>query len=114
MSAVKFRAVCSVQFSSWDSEAVFPGRAIFSQKQREANLNESAWRGVWDRTVELNQPARVQKELERMSLFSETCVIEILTYENANTECKRVIKLLKALELSVDEWIRDTIDIGSH
>jgi hypothetical protein len=27
-------------------------------------------RGVWARTAELNQPARVQKELEKVSLFS--------------------------------------------
>lgn len=41
----------------------------FSQKLREANLSQSAWGGVWPRTAELNQPARVQKERERMSLF---------------------------------------------
>lgn len=41
-----------------------------SQKLREARLNQSAWRGVWTRTAELNQPTRVQKELERVSLFS--------------------------------------------
>ena len=33
-------------------------------------MNQSVWRGVGARTAELNQPARVQKELERVSLFS--------------------------------------------
>ena len=42
----------------------------FSEKPREARLNQSAWRVVWARTAELNQPARVQKDLERVSLFS--------------------------------------------
>ena len=36
----------------------------FSKKLREARLNQAAWRGVWARTAELNQPARAQRELE--------------------------------------------------
>jgi hypothetical protein len=51
----------------WDS--VFPSRPEqFSWKPREDILNQTAWRRVWARTVELNQPARVQKETERLSL----------------------------------------------
>jgi hypothetical protein len=42
----------------------------FSEKLREASLNQSAWRGVWDRVSELTQPAWVQKELGRVSLLS--------------------------------------------
>ena len=42
----------------------------FSQKLREANLNQSTWSGVCTRIAELNQPARVQKKLERVTLFS--------------------------------------------
>ena len=42
----------------------------FSQKPREARLNQSAWRGVGASTAELNEPARVQKELGRVSLFN--------------------------------------------
>jgi hypothetical protein len=36
----------------------------------EASLSQSAGRSVSVRAAELNQPARVQKELERLSLFS--------------------------------------------
>ena len=39
-------------------------------------------------------------------------LIEILAFENANTECKRVIKPLKADGAPIDEWIRETIGIG--
>jgi hypothetical protein len=39
---------------------------------------------------------------------------EILAIENANTECKRVIRPLKARTVSMDEWIKDITDIGSH
>ena len=48
--------------------SVRPSRAI-QEKQREARLNQSAWRGVGARTAELNQPARDEKEKERVSLF---------------------------------------------
>lgn len=36
---------------------------------REANVNQSAWRGVCTRIAELNQPVRVQKELEKVTFF---------------------------------------------
>ena len=42
----------------------------FSWNPREASVNQSAWRGVWRKTTELNHPVRVQKELERVNLFS--------------------------------------------
>ena len=45
-------------------------REQFIQKLREADLNQSAWRGVWARTAKLNHSARVQRKLERGSLFS--------------------------------------------
>jgi hypothetical protein len=35
-------------------------------------MNQSSSRGVLARTAELDQPARVQEELERMSLFRQT------------------------------------------
>jgi hypothetical protein len=41
-----------------------------SDKLREARLNQSAWRRIWGRTAELNQPAKAQKKLARVSLFS--------------------------------------------
>ena len=47
-----------------------PSRAVQSEAEREASWNQSAWRGVWPRTDELNQPGRAQKELERVSLFN--------------------------------------------
>jgi hypothetical protein len=50
--------------------SVRPSRAIQSEAEREAKLNQSAGRGVWARTAELNQPGRAQKELGRVSLFS--------------------------------------------
>jgi hypothetical protein len=37
---------------------------------REARLNQTAREGIWARRAELNQPARVQKEKERVRLFS--------------------------------------------
>ena len=46
-----------------------PSRAIQWQV-KEASLTQSAWKGVWAWTADLNQPARVQKELERESVLS--------------------------------------------
>jgi hypothetical protein len=37
-----------------------------------------------------------------------------LAFEDANTECKRAIRSLKTCGATVDEWIRETTDIGSH
>jgi len=47
-----------------------PSRAIQSEAERSQFESVSAWRGVWARIAELNQPARVQKELERLSFFN--------------------------------------------
>jgi hypothetical protein len=44
-------------------------QGIQLEAKRKIGLNQSAWRGVWARIDELNQPARVQKELEQVSLF---------------------------------------------
>ena len=35
----------------------------FGEMLREVSLNQPVWRGVWARRGELNQTARVQKEL---------------------------------------------------
>lgn len=40
------------------------------RKLSEAILNPSAWRGVWPRTPELSQLARIQTELGKVSLFT--------------------------------------------
>jgi hypothetical protein len=59
--------------------SLMPSRAIQWETQLhldglsarlETKLNQSAWRGVWARIVELNQPASIQKELERVSIYS--------------------------------------------
>ena len=34
--------------------------------------------------------------------------------EDANAECKEVIRPLRARSASIDEWIRYTADVGSH
>jgi hypothetical protein len=52
-----------------EPEVVWGQSDQFSEKPREARLNQPAWRGVWTRTAEVNQMARVQKELDRVSLF---------------------------------------------
>jgi hypothetical protein len=41
-------------------------------------------------------------------------LIEILAFENANTKFKRAIRLLKACEAPVNEWIRETTGLGSQ
>ena len=41
-------------------------------------------------------------------------VNESLAFENDNSEYKRVIRSLKERSAPIDEWIRDTADIGSH
>lgn len=41
-------------------------------------------------------------------------IIEVLAFEKANSECKRVIRPLKARSAPIAEWIRNTADIGSH
>lgn len=46
-----------------------PSKAI-QKKPRTARLNHSAWRGVSARAAQLNLPARDQKELESVSIFS--------------------------------------------
>jgi hypothetical protein len=60
LSWVHCRAAQFVEFTGSLSNRVVQSEA------REANLNLSSWREVWARTAELNQPARVQKELERV------------------------------------------------
>jgi len=39
--------------------------------------------------------------------------VESLAFENVNTECREGIRPLRARSASVDEWIRQTADIGS-
>lgn len=51
-------------------ESVWGQAEQLHEKLREANLIQSTWRGVCTRTDELNQPARIQKEQEKVSLFS--------------------------------------------
>jgi hypothetical protein len=41
-------------------------------------------------------------------------LIEILALENANTECQRANRPLKAHGAAIDEWIRETAGIGSQ
>ena len=41
-------------------------------------------------------------------------IIESLAFENANAECKEVIRPLRARSASIDEWIRYTADVGSR
>lgn len=41
-------------------------------------------------------------------------LIESLVIENANLECKRVIRPLKARWAPIEEWIRNTTDIEPH
>lgn len=43
-------------------------RAIKWEAKR-SQTEESSWQGIWTRISELNQPAKVQKELERVILF---------------------------------------------
>ena len=45
---------------------------------------------------------------------SRKAIIEFLAFENANTECKEVIRPLRARSASIDEWIRYTTDVVSH
>ena len=45
---------------------------------------------------------------------SSKAIIESLAFENANAECKEVIRPLSARSASIDEWIRYTADVGSR
>jgi hypothetical protein len=47
-----------------------PQSKVTQSETKNASLNQLTWREVYNRTAELNQPPRVQKELENMSLFS--------------------------------------------
>ena len=40
-------------------------------------------------------------------------IIESLAFENANAECKEVIRPLRARSASIDEWARHTADTES-
>jgi hypothetical protein len=75
-------AVSTVPFMEFRGNFLIVLTEQFSQKQREGNFNQSAWRGVWARTSELNQPTRVQKEVERVSLFSSKPLIQQLHLVN--------------------------------
>jgi hypothetical protein len=61
-------AIGAVQFVEFRGNCL--QREQFSRKLREAGFHQSAWRRVWFRTAELNQPARVQKEPDRLSSLS--------------------------------------------
>lgn len=37
-----------------------------------------------------------------------------MVFENANLECKMVIRTLKKIPAPKDEWIRNAADIGFH
>jgi hypothetical protein len=54
----------------------------FSEKPRETRLNPSAWRGVQARTAEMNQPSRIQNELERVNFFSSKPLRQQLLWGN--------------------------------
>lgn len=41
-------------------------------------------------------------------------MIEILAFENANIECERTIRPLKAQVAPIDEWIGETTGIGTQ
>jgi hypothetical protein len=41
-------------------------------------------------------------------------LIEIFTFENANTKCKRAIRPLKGKGAPIDKWIKETTGIGSQ
>lgn len=41
-------------------------------------------------------------------------LIESMAFKNANSECKKVIRPLKARSVAIDEWIIKTGDTGSH
>ena len=51
-------------------------------------------------------------------IISDSEVRKILTkslaFENANSECQRLIRPLKARSPPTAAWIRDIVDIGSH
>ena len=41
-------------------------------------------------------------------------LVESLAFETVNLECKRVIRALKTRSAPIEEWIKDTADLGSH
>ena len=41
-------------------------------------------------------------------------LIEYLDFENLSSQCKRVIRPLKARLVPIDKWTQNTADIGSH
>ena len=41
-------------------------------------------------------------------------IIEPLAFENANSLCERIIRLLKARSAPLEEWVQDNINIVSH
>ena len=49
----------------------------FNEKLREARLNQSAWWWVAARRAELKQLAKIQKEWERVSLFSNKLLTQL-------------------------------------
>ena len=45
---------------------------------------------------------------------AKKALVESLAFEKANSECRKVIRPLKARSAPRDEWIRNMIEIGSH
>jgi len=71
-----------------------PSRAI-QEKPRGARLNQSAWKGIGAKTAELNQPARVQEELQRGKIIQQEV-----------SEAKNILDLVKILQRLEDSRTR--------
>jgi len=66
---VYFTLVSAVQFMEWRTIQDFCQAEQFSVKPRKPVWISHLGEEIWDRTVELNKPARVQKEIDRVILF---------------------------------------------
>ena len=59
---------------------------------------------------------RLTSAIKRLISDSEfrQILIESLTFENDNLECKNLIRSLKERSVPIEGWIRDASDVPSH
>ena len=59
---------------------------------------------------------RLTSDINRLISDSEfrQILIESLTFENANLECKNLIRSVKERSVPIEGWIRDTSHVSSH
>jgi len=116
------------QYAEWQSQLEFNNHTLvlcylvalhaWDKVEESGKRSESLIKIIWDP----KKPSlifflkRLTSGVNRIVSDSEVrkILMESLAFKNTNPECKGVIRPLKARSAPIDEWIRNTADIGSH